>query len=194
MNSISKQDARKILKTNIQKLNDREELESAILKRLFPLLQGNSNIITYVPDLQWEVDVLPIIESCPLPRPTSFIESRHSAKWYFPKVVKDKGLCFLRPFSFEKGPYGIFEPIGDEEISVEDADLILVPGLGYHENGFRLGRGGGYYDRILHKESVQKKTIGFSFSKFFPVPFQVEEHDVKVGKMITEFQIHSFFD
>ncbi|XDD45458.1 5-formyltetrahydrofolate cyclo-ligase [Leptospira sp. WS39.C2] len=194
MNPISKADARNILKSNIAKLTDREELEAAILKKLFPLLHGKNKIITYVPDLHLEVDVLPIVESSPLPRPTGFIESRHSAKWFFPKVEKDHVLRFIRPFSFTKGPYGIFEPVGDEEISVEEADLILVPGLGYHQNGYRLGRGGGYYDRILNSEMVQKKSIGFSFSKFFPVPFITEEHDTKVGKMITEFQIHSFFD
>lgn len=194
MNPIAKKDAREILKTNIAKLTDREELEAAILKRLFPLLQGKSKIITYVPDMRFEVDVLPLVESSPLPRPTGFIEFRHSAKWYFPKAEGEFGLRFFRPFSFEKGPHGIFEPIGDEEISVEDADLILIPALGYNQNGYRLGRGGGYYDRILGNKSVQKKTIGFSFSKFFPVPFPEEVHDTKVGKMITEFQIHSFLD
>ncbi|MGV3665187.1 MAG: 5-formyltetrahydrofolate cyclo-ligase [Leptospira bouyouniensis] len=194
MNPISKTEARQILKTNIAKLTEREDLEVAILKRLFPLLQGKSKIITYVPDLQFEVDVLPVVESSPLPKPTSFMEARHSAKWYFPKVGENFTLRFIRPFSFEKGPHGIFEPKGDEEISVDEADLILVPALGYHQNGTRLGRGGGYYDRILSSETVQKKTIGFSFSKFFPVPFITEGHDIKVGKMITEFQIHSFFD
>lgn len=194
MNPIAKKDAREILKNNIAKLTDREDLEAAILKKLFPLLQGKTKIITYVPDLQYEVDVLPVVESCPLPRPTGFIEARHSAKWFFPKVEKDHHLRFIRPFTFTKGPQGIFEPNGDEEISVEEADLILVPALGFHEKGYRLGRGGGYYDRILASELVQKKTIGFSFSKFFPVPFLSEPHDVKVGKMITEFQIHSFFD
>ncbi|TGL21829.1 5-formyltetrahydrofolate cyclo-ligase [Leptospira yanagawae] len=194
MNPIAKKDAREILKNNIVKLTDREEIESAILKRLFPLLQGKSKIITYVPDIQYEVDVLPVIESSPLPRPTGFIEARHSAKWYFPKVETGHVLRFIRPFSFSKGPHGILEPVGDEEISVEEADLILVPALGFHKDGYRLGRGGGYYDRILAPLEVQKKTIGFSFSKFFPVPFLRESHDVKVGKMITEFQIHSFFD
>lgn len=140
------------------------------------------------------MDVLPIIESSPLPRPTGFIEARHSAKWYFPRMNAEKKLRFLRPFSFEKNELGLFEPIGDEEISVEEADLILVPALGFNEKGYRLGRGGGYYDRILNSESLQKKTVGLSFSKLFPVPFLAENHDLKIGKMITETQIHSFLD
>lgn len=194
MNPISKEDARNILKKNLPNLPEREDHEAAILKRLYPLLQGKSKIITYAPDLRYEVDVLPIIESCPLPRPTGFIEARHSAKWYFPRMNADKNLRFLRPYSFEKNTMGLFEPIGDEEISVEDADLILVPALGFNEKGYRLGRGGGYYDRILNSESLQKKTVGLSFSKLFPVPFVAENHDLKIGKMITETQIHSFLD
>ncbi|MCW7487322.1 5-formyltetrahydrofolate cyclo-ligase [Leptospira meyeri] len=194
MNPISKEDARNILKKNLPNLPEREDHEAAILKRLYPLLQGKSKIITYSPDLRYEVDVLPIIESSPLPRPTGFIEARHSAKWYFPRMNAEKKLRFLRPYSFEKNALGLFEPIGDEEISVEEADLILVPALGFNEKGYRLGRGGGYYDRILNSESLQKKTLGLSFSKLFPVPFLAENHDLKIGKMITETQIHSFLD
>ncbi|MCW7482433.1 5-formyltetrahydrofolate cyclo-ligase [Leptospira kanakyensis] len=194
MNPISKKDAREILKKNLPNLPEREDHEAAILKRLFPLLQGKSKIITYSPDLSLEVDVLPIIESSPLPRPTGFIEARHSAKWYFPRMEDGKVLKFIRPFSFEKNAIGLFQPVGDEEISVEDADLILVPALGFNERGYRLGRGGGYYDRILNVESLQKKAIGLSFSKLFPVPFLEESHDLKIGKMITETQIHSFLD
>ncbi|MBM9591485.1 5-formyltetrahydrofolate cyclo-ligase [Leptospira sp. 201903075] len=194
MNSISKKDAREVLKKNLPNLPEREDHEAAILRRLFPLLQGKSKIITYSPDFLYEVDVLPIIESCPLPRPTGFIEARHSAQWYFPRMEEGKVLRFLRPHSFEKNALGLFEPVGDEEISVEDADLILVPALGFNEKGYRLGRGGGYYDRILNSESLQKKAIGLSFSKLFPVPFLAESHDLKIGKMITEIQIHSFLD
>ncbi|TGL87264.1 5-formyltetrahydrofolate cyclo-ligase [Leptospira congkakensis] len=194
MNPISKKDAREILKKNLPNLPEREDHEAAILKRLFPLLQGKSKIITYSPDLKWEVDVLPIIESSPLPRPTGFIEARHSAKWFFPRMEDGKVLRFIRPHSFEKNANGIFQPIGDEEISVEEADLILVPALGFNEKGYRLGRGGGYYDRIINSESLQKKAIGLSFSKLFPVPFLEESHDLKIGKMITETQIHSFLD
>lgn len=194
MNPISKKDAREILKKNLPNLPEREDHEAAILRRLFPLLQGKTKIITYSPDLLYEVDVLPVIESCPLPRPTGFIEARHSAEWYFPRMEEGKSLRFLRPRSFEKNSIGLFEPIGDEEISVEEADLILVPALGFNEQGYRLGRGGGYYDRILNSETLQKKTVGLSFSKLFPVPFLADNHDLKIGKMITEIQIHSFLD
>lgn len=194
MNPISKRDAREKLKIHLPYYKDRAELEIKILRRLFPLMQGKTKIISYLPDQKYEIDVLPLVESCPLPRPTEFLEFRHSAKWFFPKLKGDFGLEFIRPFHFSKNRYGLFEPEGEETIQVEDADLILVPALGFNERGFRLGRGGGYYDRILSSKNLLLKTIGLSFSKFFPVPFEEEAHDQKIGKIITEFEIHTFFD
>ncbi|MDF3822050.1 5-formyltetrahydrofolate cyclo-ligase [Leptospira sp. 96542] len=194
MKLFSKTEVRDRLKGLLPQLADRSELEFSILRKLLSILEGKQNIIAYAPDPRYEVDILPVIESSALPRPTSFLEIRHSARWFFPKIDKNKSLQFLRPFEFQKNEWGLFEPIGDENILPEDADLILIPALGYNEKGFRLGRGGGYYDRVLNSEKVQKKCIGFSFSKFFPVPFGEEGHDRKVGKIITENGIHSFFD
>ncbi|TGN10264.1 5-formyltetrahydrofolate cyclo-ligase [Leptospira ilyithenensis] len=193
MNLLSKEEARKRLKSHLPNLSQREELEFNIIKRLFPLLFGKKKIISYVPDLNLEVDVLPITESCPLPRSVSFVEFRHSAQWYFPKL-QNNDLVFIRPMEWEKGRFGLWEPKGMDVVTVEEADLILVPSLGFDKDGFRLGRGGGYYDRVLSGKEVFGKTIGFTFSKFFPVPFLPEAHDCKLGKIITESGIHSFLD
>lgn len=194
MNLLEKNDARARLKAHLPKLSDREESEIKILNRTYPLLQGNAKIIAYVADQNIEVDLLPLVASCPLPRPAAFWEYHHSARWFFPKISDTDTMVFIRPMAWEKGKFGIWEPVGDEEISPSDADLILVPALGYAANGARLGRGGGYYDRVLGEKEIRRKTVGFTFSKFFPVPVQPEEHDVIVGKVITEVGIHTFLD
>ncbi len=194
MNHLEKKDVRVRLRTHLPILPDREESEIKILNRLYPLLKDKSKIIAYVADQKLEVDVLPLIESCPLPRPSQFWEYHHRANWYFPRISEDKTLVFIKPFTWEKGKFGIWEPVGEEQISPSDADLILVPALGYAENGARLGRGGGFYDQTLSKPQVREKTIGLTFSKLFPVPFLPEEHDLIVGKVITELGIHTFLD
>ncbi|TGN17706.1 5-formyltetrahydrofolate cyclo-ligase [Leptospira idonii] len=194
MNLLSKEEARSRLKQHLPVLERREEFESQILTRFFPLLSGKEKIISYVADLAWEVDLLPLVESCPLPRPAGFWELRHSAKWYFPKMMPEKRLDFVRPWEWEKNKWGIWEPKGEEKITVEEADLILVPALGFSSDGTRLGRGGGFYDRLLSSDHLRTKTIGFCFSKFFPVPFAPEAHDCKIGKIITESRIISFLD
>ncbi len=194
MNLLEKKDVRARLKAHLPKLADREESEIKILNRIYPLLKGNEKIITYVADQTLEVDVLPLVASCPLPRPAAFWEFHHSAKWFFPKISDTDELVFIRPISWEKGKFGIWEPVGDDIITPSQADLILIPGLGYAANGARLGRGGGYYDRALREKDLRAKTVGITFSKFFPVPVQPEEHDVIVGKVITEVGIHTFLD
>jgi len=194
LNLLPKKEARARLKNHLPFLERREEFETRILGRLYRLLKNHSTIISYVADPALEVDVLPLIESCPLPRPSQFWEFRHFAKWYFPKITESNVLIFVRPMSWQKGKFGLWEPVGEEIITPEQADLILVPALGYAKDGSRLGRGGGYYDKVLSDVGLKNKTIGLTFSKFFPVPFSSEDHDCRVGKIVTEDVIHSFLD
>ena len=44
---------------------------------------------------------------------------------------------------------GLLEPIGDQQKSIADVDVVIVPALHIDQAGFRLGQGGGYYDRAL---------------------------------------------
>ena len=48
-----------------------------------------------------------------------------------------------------KGAFGIPEPAGGKEISIEDCDAALVPGVAFGKDGSRIGRGKGYYDKAL---------------------------------------------
>ena len=66
---------------------------------------------------------------------------------------------------------------------------MLVPLLAYDQRNFRLGYGGGFYDRYLNKYLTQHKkilTIGiaFSFQKYHKLP--VNEKDVKLNYILTE--------
>jgi 5-formyltetrahydrofolate cyclo-ligase len=191
---FAKKEARVRLKAHLPNLFQREDFETKILTSLYPLLQDKTHIISYVADQSLEVDVLPLVDACPLPRPSQFWEFRCRANWYFPKISDADELIFIRPLSWKKGKFGIWEPEGEEQITPEKADIILVPALGYSIEGTRLGRGGGYYDRSLSGEGMKLKTIGFTFSKFFPVPFAPEPHDLRVGKIVTENGMHTFLD
>lgn len=82
--------------------------------------------------------------------------------------------------------YGLFEPIVDltEFVSKKDIDLIIVPGLGFTKQGYRLGFGGGYYDRYL--QDYQGCTLSLAFNRQIMQTLPVESHDIPVAKIITE--------
>jgi 5-formyltetrahydrofolate cyclo-ligase len=70
-------------------------------------------------------------------------------------------------------------------VESEHADLILVPGLAFTRRGFRLGYGGGYYDRLL-SEPGHALTLGACFQALLFEELTHEPHDVPVDFLVTE--------
>jgi 5-formyltetrahydrofolate cyclo-ligase len=73
------------------------------------------------------------------------------------------------------GNYGIMEPIIGrvEEIDVEELELVLVPGLVFDEQAYRVGYGGGYYDRLISRAGRDKTLfvgIAYDFQIVAAVP------------------------
>lgn len=109
-----------------------------------------------------------------------------------PVVKPDKQLQFIKPKTdceFALNKFNILEPTEGIEVEVNSHDLIIVPSVGVDKNGFRLGYGGGYYDRVFanHKSSLKKPLlIGllFSFQKINDV--FGESHDMKFDHVFTE--------
>lgn len=79
--------------------------------------------------------------------------------------------------------FGILEPIGSPFINLESINLVIVPGLAFDALGHRLGRGGGYYDKLLpNLVNAKKIGVGFSCQNFLNIPNA--SHDIKVDKII----------
>ena len=76
------------------------------------------------------------------------------------------------------GPFGIRQP--DETADEIAPDVILMPMLAFDDRGWRLGYGGGYYDRVLKRLSAQKAVtawgIAFSGQQLAEIPFEVHDH------------------
>ncbi len=105
----------------------------------------------------------------------------------FPKV-KNKNLCFGKVSDLKEmvtGKFGIKEPKQDD-VSLEEIDLIFVPGVAFDTLGYRIGYGGGYYDRLLANKKQHQCAIGVCFE------FQLIDHiakddwDRKVDILVTE--------
>ncbi|MCM1440335.1 MAG: 5-formyltetrahydrofolate cyclo-ligase [Roseburia sp.] len=84
----------------------------------------------------------------------------------------------------ESGAFHIEEPQGDNIIDPESIDLIIVPGVAYDRKGGRLGRGKGFYDRLLSETKATKIGVGYEFQLFDEIP--QESHDVRMDAVITQ--------
>ncbi|MFM6253045.1 MAG: 5-formyltetrahydrofolate cyclo-ligase, partial [Dolichospermum sp.] len=86
------------------------------------------------------------------------------------------------------GAYGIKEPHHEAPIiEIEEVDLILVPCVGCDVQGYRLGYGGGYYDRLLNSPGWDRKlTMGVVFDFAYLSQLPVDSWDKPLERVITE--------
>ncbi len=84
----------------------------------------------------------------------------------------------------ELGAFHIEEPTGNNSIDPENIELIVVPAVAYDRSGNRLGRGKGFYDRLLKTTKATKIGVGYEFQMVDVIP--VEPHDVKMDMIITQ--------
>jgi len=89
-------------------------------------------------------------------------------KLLLPKVVGEKLRIYHVGDSstqLRKNGMGIYEPVAAlcKEVSLTQVPLILVPGLGFDTDNFRLGYGRGYYDRFLSLRSEHAAALGIGF-------------------------------
>ena len=89
------------------------------------------------------------------------------------------------------GAYNIREPKPEcsPAINIKDLDVVIVPAVAYDKNCYRLGYGGGFYDRFLENLRKDAVTIGIAFDLqiFDEVP--KEAHDAQLDYIVTESRI-----
>ena len=89
------------------------------------------------------------------------------------------------------GAYSIREPKAEcsPAINIKDLDVVIVPAVAYDKNCYRLGYGGGYYDRFLKNLRKDAVTVGIAFDLqvFDEVP--KEGHDAQLDYIVTESTI-----
>lgn len=116
-----------------------------------------------------------------------FIKKWSSEKRILLPVVKGDDLelrIYTGPQDMKTGAYGIEEPIGETFTDYAEIDFIAVPGVAFDREGNRLGRGKGYYDRLLPRiPSAFKAGICFPFQLIDKVP--TEPFDICMDIIIT---------
>lgn len=124
-----------------------------------------------------EVDVWPLVEQLDcrvvLPRVGDRADGTPEMEFYD-----------YEPQAMASGAYGITEPQQGEPCGEEEIDLMVVPGVAFAEDGRRLGRGKGYYDRYLSREGFRAYTVGVCYSCQLRDDVPAESHDKRVDKVI----------
>lgn len=103
--------------------------------------------------------------------------------------MNHKQMEFYRIDSFnmlQSGYKGILEPLAcaEQYVSKKNIDLLIVPGIVFDKSGYRIGFGGGFYDRYLIK--YPNKTISLLSERQLVSKLKNEQHDIPVQHLITE--------
>lgn len=88
------------------------------------------------------------------------------------------------------GPFGLTEPPPDSpRVDPADIDAVIVPGVAFDERCWRLGYGGGYYDRLLPLLRPDCARIGIAYDEQVLEAIPAEEHDVRVHAIVTPTRV-----
>lgn len=120
-----------------------------------------------------------------------FISKWHLLKHFYLPRVNGINLDIL-PYDSSRlhlGAFNIEEPVGNDIVDVSKIELIIVPGVAYDRRGNRIGRGKGFYDRLLRDSRAVK--IGVAYHCQLVDDIEPDEFDVPVDFVVTEQGVFS---
>ncbi|MES2122904.1 MAG: 5-formyltetrahydrofolate cyclo-ligase [Chlamydiota bacterium] len=154
---------------------------AALFLQLLPLLENGGAVLSFA-SLPEEIDTAQI---------NAYLEQ--SGKLLLPKVEGEKLQIYRvsnSALQLCQGSMRIQEPdpTATEIASLEEVSCILVPGLGFHPSGSRIGYGKGHYDRLiseLRQKALLPITIGIGFSEqLLDEPLPLEPHDQLLDRLL----------
>ena len=171
-----KKELRQTVLNQIKKLSgkEKEQADSWLTQRLLSsaAYQKAQVIATYL-SMPHEVSTAAFIKQAQL----------DSKRVLVPKTYGQGRMIFVDydESHLQKSSFGLLEPMSEEAVEKTEIDLIHVPGVVFNSQGFRIGYGGGYYDRYLDDYE------GTSVSTIYQVQqedFTPAQHDVAVKELI----------
>jgi 5-formyltetrahydrofolate cyclo-ligase len=174
-----RQECRAIRKSLCEETRARASL--AICERLenWDIFQQSETVLTYMP-IKSEANLTLLLGRCPQKR------------WILPRIIpeEDHRMVF-QPYDANRlvrHPFGMAEPAPDlPVISPEEIQLALVPGLAFDRHGWRLGYGGGYFDRFL--KAFKGVSVGVVFQTLLLDQVPHGRFDVPMQWIITENEL-----
>jgi len=140
-----------------------------------PEWKNAQSILLYHP-LPGEIDVM------------AFLAADSTKSFLFPRIegqnlalyrLLEESRWITNPFGFKEPDPGSWEAVTPKEVH-----LAIVPGLAFDEKGGRLGRGKGYYDRLLGHPDFQGIKIGLCWPWQLLDSLPCEPHDIRMDRVI----------
>lgn len=157
---------------SVRKTLDLVNISEKILAKIRTneVYKNSKNVMLFYPT-KYEINLLPLLED--------------SKNFYLPKVSGDKILVcpYCRGDELVCTNFNINEPCSNP-VSPEVVELVIVPALVADKYGYRLGYGGGFYDRFL--ATLSAKTIVPVSHELLIEKLPVENFDVKIDFVITD--------
>ncbi len=177
---MKKETVRTNIRTRKALLSEQEKIDAA--RAVFALLEQTPAFMM--------ADRILVYHSLPDELSTlEFLDKWHTRKHFFLPRVNGVNLDIL-PYDRTRlhlGAFQIEEPDGDEITPVDSIEMIIVPGVAYDHNGRRVGRGKGFYDRLLATSHAVKIGVSYDFQLIDEI--ETEEHDIPVDIVITDRKV-----
>ncbi len=164
--------------------NQKNILRKTLIKKLktFDGELEDSYIINEIENRIKREDCSHILAFYPLPsepKITPILSNNNIALPY----IENRKMYFSLSKHLAKNKFGVLEP---EHIPFDfSSALMLVPLIAFDQNNYRLGRGGGYYDRFINENREKLYTIGVAYSISYVKTLPIEPFDEKLDEVIT---------
>ena len=168
----------------IRNLSDQERSrQEAAIQASFPEIPGlaqATTVLLYVSTFPEEIDTRPLLEFC----------QGRSQRVVRPRILRKERQLRLQEIQqldtdLQPGPLGIPEPAGHcPVINPSLIDWVLVPGLAFDCQGSRLGRGGGFYDRLLPHLPAKTPRWALALTNQLHDHIPMESHDIPIHGIV----------
>lgn len=177
----TKQELRRALRRLRQQISPfyRHQAEQRLAKLAGCLLRPQRRIAMYMA-VGSEISLAPLIKAA----------RKRRCKIYLPEVPKRgrkmRFIALTPHMKWQKNRFGILEPKG-QVIAAHQLNTVFMPLIGFDQQGFRLGQGGGFYDATFCGQRFRRaKLIGIAFARQQVSQLPVEPWDTPLDSVITE--------
>lgn len=191
----AKQSLRKAISIKLSKLSQEEVTRQSIsvLNTVKDLqkFKDASSVALYMSMPNIEIDTMLLIEHCFEQKKAVFLPSccdstgKPTSTMRFLKVTSFEEVLGLKP----RGKYQLREPVsGEDAFEIGGLELIVVPGVAFTKEGYRLGHGAGYYDKYLTNYDIKFGSkpflLGVGLEEQLVDSLPLETHDWTLDQVV----------